>query len=341
MMDRPIRLLLDSASPQFVQRVSELPDAAFFEILSYVGKGVQGMRELIPHADAAYIYQDDLPGEFIRAASSLRFIQKHGLNCKNIDLVAASERGIPVATLPLFRNVAVAEHALALMLACAHKILPGHRAVENAVYLEMGLESIRTTQREYRANWPKIEGVTELMGGSVGIIGLGDIGMEIARRCRAFGMDIFYNQRRRHEAAIEESHEARFMSFENLLETVDYLVLVLPHTPETEGLIGSAELARMKPTATLINVARGGVVDEDALVEALTSGKIAMAGLDVYRDEPLPASSSLSDLPNVVLAPHTGGGSYRSHIVDRPAALSNILRYFQDGQPKGVVNTPK
>lgn len=340
MMDRPIRLLVDSDSPRFVQQVSELPDAAFFEILSYAGEGVQGMRKLIPQADAVYIYQDDLPGDLIRSAPSLRFIQKHGLNCKNIDLAAATERGIPVATLPLFRNIAVAEHALALMLACAHKIIPGHRAVESAAYREMGMEPIRTTQREYRSNWANIQGVTEVIGASVGIIGLGDIGMEIARRCRAFGMEVYYNQRRRHDADVEERHEARFLSFDDLLETVDYLVLILPHTPETEGLIGTAQLARMKPNATLINVARGGVVDEDALVEALTNGKIAMAGLDVFREEPLPFSSPLRGLPNVVLAPHTGGGSYRSRIMDRPAALANILRYFRDERPKGIINNP-
>ena len=339
MMDRPIRLLVDSDAPRFVQQVRELPDAAFFEILSYSGEGLQGMRKLIPQADAVYIYQDELPGELIRSAASLQFIQKHGLNCKNIDLAAATERGIPVATLPLFRNVAVAEHALALMLACAHKIIAGHRAVEGSAYREMGIEPIRTTQREYRANWAKIEGVTEVMGASVGIIGLGDIGMEIARRCRAFGMEVYYNQRQRHDADVEERHEAHFLPFDDLLATVDYLVLILPHTPETEGLIGTPQLARMKSSATLINVARGGVVDEDALVQALTNKKIAMAGLDVFREEPLPASNPLRGLPNVVLAPHTGGGSYRSRTLDRPAALANILRYFQGERPKGIVNS--
>jgi len=94
----------------------------------------------------------------------------------------------------------------------------------------------------------------------------------------------------------------------------------------------------MKPSATLVNVARGGVVDEDALIEALAIGQIAMAGLDVYREEPLPASSALLTLPNVVLSPHTGGGSQRSRALDRPAALANILRFFQGEPPRGVMN---
>lgn len=338
MTDQPIRLLVDSASSRFVDQVSALPEAARFEILSYAGKGESGLRDLVPEADAIYIYQHFLTAEHIRSAPSLRFIQKHGLNCKNIDVAAATERGVPIATLPLLRNAAVAEHALALMLACAHKLLPGQHAVENAVYRGMGIEPIQTTQHGYRANWAQIQGVIELRDSSVGIIGLGDIGMEIAKLSRAFQMKVFYHQRQPHAPDVEQRFEARFLSFSDLLETVDYLVLVLPHTAESDGLIGAAELARMKPTATLINVARGPVVDEDALIDALRTGQIAMAGLDVYREEPLPASSPLIGLPNVVLTPHLGGGSGRSRVVDRPTALANILRFFDGEQPKGIIN---
>lgn len=338
MADRPIRLLLDSARQRFVDQVSELPEAKGFEIVSYVGKGPEGLIEAIREADAVYIYQDPLPRDAIREAPNLRFIQKHGLNCKNIDIAAATERRIPVATVPLLRNVAVAEQAMALMMACAHKIVAGHRAVSEGIYRDMGLEPIRTTQDDYRPNWAKIEGVMELFGASVGIIGLGDIGMEVAKRCRAFGMEILYHQRQRLPADIEAMYDARFMPFDELIEALDYLVLILPHTAETEGMIGAAEFTRMKPSATLINVARGGIVDEDALIAALGSGQIAMAGLDVYRTEPLPASSPLCSMPNVVLAPHTGGGSYRSRVVDRPAALANIKRFFSGEPAHGIIN---
>jgi len=338
MTKQAIRLLVDSGSKRFVEEVTALPDADRFKILSYAGKEEEALRDLIPHAEAVYIYQHFLPEELIYLAPSLRFIQKHGLNCKNIDVAAATKRGIPVATLPLFRNATVAEHALALMLACARKIIPGHRAVQNSIYREMGIDPIRTTQREHRGNWANIEGLTELKDASVGIIGLGDIGVEIAKRCRAFEMKIFYHQRQRHSSDVEDKVGARFLDFGKLLETVDYLVLVLPHTPNSEGLIGAAELRRMKPSATLINVARGAVVDENALSKALANGQIAIAGLDVYREEPLPVSSPLLALPNVVLAPHTGGGSQLSRTLDRPAALANILRFFDNKQPLGVIN---
>jgi phosphoglycerate dehydrogenase-like enzyme len=337
-MDRPIRLLLDSESEPLVHGVSALPNASQFELLSYVGQGTRKLNELIAEADAVYIYKDELSGEAIRSAPGLRFIQKHGLNCKNIDLGAAADRGIPVATLPLFRNVAVAEHAFALMIACAHKIVAGHRAVEKAVYRDMGLSPVRTSQRGISGNWAKVPGMIELMGTSVGIIGLGDIGMEFASRCGAFGMDVFYYQRTRHTPDVEKARGATYLPLHDLLRTVDYLTLILPHTPQTEKMIGAAEFAMMKPTATLINVARGGIVDEPALVDALQRGVIGMAGLDVFHEEPLPATSPLLLMPNVVLTPHLGGGSYRNRQVDYRKGLENIQRFFRGEQPKGVVN---
>jgi phosphogluconate 2-dehydrogenase len=119
---------------------------------------------------------------------------------------------------------------------------------------------------------------------------------------------------------------------------VDYLTLILPHTPQTERMIGAGEFAMMKPTATLINVARGGIVDEPALIDALSRGVIGMAGLDVFHEEPLPASSPLLHMPNVVLTPHIGGGSYRSRQLDYRACLDNIQRFLRGEQPTGVVN---
>lgn len=201
----------------------------------------------------------------------------------------------------------------------------------------MGIVPVRTAQREYKPNWAKIDGVMELMGASVGIVGLGDIGMELAQRCRAFGMKIHYHQRVRHPLAVEQAYQAQYMALAELLGQSDYVVLIVPHTAQTEGMIGAKELARMKPSATLINVARGGVVDEPALVEALANGTIAMAGLDVFLEEPLPADSRLLDMPNVVLTPHLGGGSYRFHATDHQACLQNILRFFRGEPPHGLV----
>jgi phosphoglycerate dehydrogenase-like enzyme len=335
--EKPIRLVVDSGSASFVDGVKAAPGAERFDFITYVGKGEAALADIVADADAIYIYQHALTAPLIESARSLRFIQKHGLNCKNIDLDAARARGVLVATMNLVRNMTVAEQAIALMFACSRKIVLADKAVRDAVYRDSGIEPIRTAQREIRGNWAKIEGLNELAGTSVGIIGLGDIGMEVARRCRALGMTVHYHQRQPHTEAVEKVFEATYLPFETLLETVDYLVLVLPHTPESEGMIDAKALARMKPTATIINVSRGAIIDEDALVDVLTKGKLGMAGLDVFRMEPLPATSPLIGLQNVVLTPHIGGGSRRSKAIDRSAGLANILRFFDTGRPQGMV----
>ena len=332
-MNDKIRLLVaDGASGRFLERVRANPAAAPFEIAAPDSTDEDALLALAPEAEAALCYKAALPAPVIRAAARLRYIQKHGLNCKNIAVDAARERGIPVGTQPLMRNATVAEQALTLMLCCERKAIPGHKAVEAGVYREMGLEPVETSQWNIRPNWPGIEGVAELYGKSAGVIGLGDIGMDIAVRCAAFGMEIFYHQRSRHSREVEEQYRATYLPFDELLARVDYLVLVLPHTEESEGMIGAAQLARMKETAALVNVGRGALVDEAALARALREGEIAMAGLDVYRYEPLPADSPLIGLPNAVLLPHTGGGSNRQWDLDIPASLGKIAAFFGGGE---------
>ncbi|MCY3824355.1 MAG: NAD(P)-binding domain-containing protein [Nitrospinae bacterium] len=328
-MSDKIRLLVtDGASGRFLGRVKANAAAAPFEIIAPEGAEEEALLALAPEAEAVLCYKAALPASVIQAAGKLRYIQKHGLNCKNIAVDAARERGIPVGTQSLMRNATVAEQALVLMLCCERKTILGQKAVEAGVYREMGLEPVATSQWNIRPNWPEIEGIAELFGKSAGIIGLGDIGMDIAKRCLAFDMEIFYYQRTRHLAQVEAEYRAAYLPFDDLLARVDYLVLVLPHTEESEGMIGAEQLARMKKTATLINVGRGALVDEEALARALKEGTIAMAGLDVYRHEPLPADSPLIGLPNAVLLPHTGGGSNRQWDVDIPASLGRIAAFF-------------
>ncbi len=328
-MTEPIRLLVaDDARSRFVFHLREARAEQQFTLMIPDDDAEASRLALAPAADAILCYQAPLSAAVIEAASSLKLIQKHGLNCRNIDTTAAARRNIPVATLPLMRNVTVAEHALALILACARKIVAAHQAVAGAAYRDLGLQPTPTSQGNYRANWAQLGGITELYRSTVGIVGMGDIGMEIARRCRAFGMDIVYTQRTRHDARIEGELGMRYLPLDALLPAADFVVLVVPHTPQTDGLIGEKALSLMKPCATLINVGRGGLIDEAALADALSSGRIAMAGLDVYRTEPLPMDSPLRTLPNVVLTPHIGGGSYRSWEVDIPAALQNIRRFF-------------
>jgi phosphoglycerate dehydrogenase-like enzyme len=336
---KQIRLMVaDGATSNIAVRTRELVQAGPIDLILPDNKSEAVLLKSAPGADAIFCYKAEVTAAIIRAAPALKLIQKHGLNCRNIDIVAATELNVRVATVPLLRNVSVAEHAMALMLACARKVVPGHRAVSGAVYREMGLEPTQTAENNYRANWAAIKGVAEMYEATVGIVGMGDIGMEIAKRCRAFGMNLLYHQRAAHSAAVEAALGIRYVTLDELLSVSDYVVMIVPHTPQTEGMIGAKQLARMKPAATLVNVGRGGLIDEDALIEALQKRPEMSAGLDVYRREPLPSSSPLLALPNVVLLPHTGGGSYRSRDVDVPAALRNIERFFAGERLEGVIN---
>ena len=334
-----IRLLLtDAGSGTFSRRVQGCKSSSKFSLLLPENDAEETLIPLAERADAILCFKANVTRRLIRASQSLRFIQKFGVDCKNIDISAASERDVRVATLPLMRNVTVAEHAMALLLACARKIIPGHLSVVNAAYERLGLTPRVTSQWNHGGNWSGIEGLTELFHKRVGIVGMGDIGIEIAARCRAFRMDILYYQRVRHPAKTETTLGINYAPLHELLSASDYVILVIPQTPATLRLIGAKELALLKPSAILINVARGAVIDEGALTACLKDGRIAMAGLDVFETEPLPSSSPLITLPNVVLLPHTGAGSNRFWGVDIPAALENILRFFRTEKVSGVVN---
>jgi phosphoglycerate dehydrogenase-like enzyme len=325
----PIRLLVTEATTSpFARHVRDWADTSLMELAFPPDSAPESLVKLAPECEALLCYQALVSAALINAAPHLRFIQKHGLNCRNIALDAARERGIPVATQPLIRNITVAEHALGLMLACSRKLITGHQTVTEAGYAAMGLAPMLTSQTHYRANWAGITGMVELYRATAGIVGMGDIGIEIAKRCRVFGMNLVYHQRTRLDHATETDLNLSYAGLDELLATADFVMLALPHTPQTEGLINARTLALMKPTATLINMGRGGLVDEAALAHALQFGQIAMAALDVYQREPLPANSPLLKLPNVVLTPHLGGGSYRSWEMDMPASLANIQNYF-------------
>jgi phosphoglycerate dehydrogenase-like enzyme len=228
---------------------------------------------------------------------------------------------------------------MALMLACARRLLECHRVVAEARYLEHGYVPQSTGQQNvHHGNWIKVAGVADLLEATVGIIALGDIGAEIARRVRPFGPRIFYHQRTRHSEKTEQALGVEYRQLDELIESVDYLILVVPQTPATENLLSRERIARMRPGACVINVGRGGLLDEDALYEALRDNRLAAAGLDVFRWEPLPATSPLLGLPNVVLSPHMAGGSSdRYWQVDVAGALENIRRHLAGEAASGLL----
>lgn len=338
-MSDPIRVLVpDGVNYRFFTKVEAMAEGKPFNIVVPQESTEAGVIAVAGSVDAILAYKAPITRAVLDAARSARMIQKYGLDCKNIDLAAAREKGLPVFTRSLIRNATVADHALALMLACARRLLECHRVVAEARYLENGYVPKPTAQQNvHHGNWIKVEGVTDLLESTVGIVALGDIGVEIARRVRPFGPRICYYQRSRHSEDVEKALDVHYLPLEELIESADYLILVVPLTPETENLLSRERIARMKPGASVINVGRGGLVDEDALYEALREGSLATAGLDVFRWEPLPESSPLRQLPNVVLSPHMAGGSSdRYWQVDVAGALENIRRFFAGENPGGL-----
>ena len=236
--------------------------------------------------------------EIIEAGENLKVIARAGMGLDNIDVGAARERGIKVVNAPEAPSVAVAELVFGLILGWVRHIPEADLSMK-------------------QGKWEKSKLMgSELRGKTLGIVGTGRIGREVAVRAKAFGMNLLAHDIVRNEELVEQTG-ARYVDMETLLRESDFVTLHVPLTGQTERMIGKRELELMKPTAVLINTARGEVVDEQALAEVLRSGRIAGACLDVYTREPL-VDSPLLGLPNVVLTPHLGASTEETQ---REAAL--------------------
>ncbi len=268
---------------------------------------------------------------------ALRLVQQVGRFPTLVDLPACRVRGVPVAIWPLVSRITVAEHAVALMLAIARCLGEGERATRAAAYREKGITPVRTTETVIAWNWMQLP-IIELYGKTLGLVGAGAIALEVAARARAFGVQLAYCTRRRLSAAWERRLGLTCWSLNDLLARGDFVSLHLPFAPETEGLMGRAQFSRMKPGAVFINTARGGLVDEAALCEALQSGRLRGAGLDVYVEEPLPAGHPLLGLPNVFLAPHTGGGEAGGLPADLMRLFAHLREVGEGAPPAAIMN---
>jgi len=262
-------------------------------------------------------------------APELRLIQKHGEDCRNIDLRAAAARGVRVVTLRRWANSSVAEHTFLLLLAVARRLLAAHRAAQ--------APPADAARGASRYNWARLTGLWPLRGATLGIVGLGEIGREVARRARAFEMRVLYTQRRRLGPELERALGAEFRSLPSLLAESDIVSLHLPLTPETHHLLGEREFKQMRRGAVLINTSRGRLVDEAALLAALREGRLAAAGLDVRHDEPPVDAAGFVELETVVLTPHVAGGTGPELLRDTRAVLENIARVRRGGVDNGAV----
>ena len=260
--------------------------------------------------------------EVIEKADNLKIIARAGVGVDNIDLDAATEKGIMVVNSPESTSITVAEHTMGLLLSMARKLTIADKSVKEG-------------------KWEKkrFMGV-ELRNKTLGVIGMGRIGSQVVNRCKAFEMDaVAYDPYLPEEVAKQMGVE--LTDLETVLKKADFITIHVPLTPETKHLISTKEFEIMKDTAFITNCARGGIIDEDALYDALKNDKIGGAALDVYEDEPPAEDSKLFELDNIVLTPHIAASTKEAQ---RDAAIivaDEIIDLFKGGTPKNVLNMPR
>src|SRR5690554_1216766 len=281
------------------------------------------LLEIIPGQDAVItMLANPIDSEVIGAGQKLKVIANYAVGFNNIDLAAATARGIAVVNTPDVLTAASADFAWALLLATARRVVEGDALVRAGRF----------------AGWaPELLLGVEVHSKTLGIVGAGRIGQAVAKRARGFAMRILYHNRTRLPEDVERELGLEYADLDALLKEADFVSLHCPLTPETRHLIGERELGLMKPTAVLINTARGPVVDEGALVQALREGRIYGAGLDVFENEPA-LHPGLAELPNVVLAPHiaSAGRETRLQMVD--LVVSDVLAVLKGQRPRNLVN---
>jgi len=285
----------------------------------------EDLLELVAGADAILtLLHDRVDEELLEAAGAqLRCVANVAVGYDNVDVAAAAARGVVVTNTPGVLDDATADLTLALILAATRRVAEGDRLV--------------------RAGRPWTWGMSFMLGSDLrgkllGIVGLGGIGSKVAERARAFGMEVAYHSRRPAPEDVVAELGAEWMPLERLLAEADVLSLHCPLTPETHHLIGAAEIAAMKPSAVLINAARGPIVDERALAEALAAGRIAAAGLDVYEHEPR-VEPGLLELENVVLVPHLGSATVETRTAMAELAARNAISVLSGQGPLTPVSS--
>ena len=287
----------------------------------------------LPEADAVIVESFTLDRDAVAKLKPTAIVQKFGRLLSNIDSEACRERRIAVLSLPRQGNILVAEQAFALMIALA-KDITRYNGVVTAADLSAAGHPVRSYDRRYTggSNYARIPALRALAGATLGIVGLGEVGREIASRANAFGMSLIYHQRTRLPAPDELTLGARFMPLEGLMANSDYIVVQLPLNESTRGIIGAAALRAVKPGAMLINTARAALVDREALLEALDSGRLAGVGMDVGYSEPWAPDDPLLKYKDgkVIAMPHTAVGDRRNGLADLEGMCRKIWRVIDN-----------
>ena len=265
--------------------------------------------------------------QLLGVCQRVRMVQRMGVGYDNVDTEAAARMGIPVCNLGDVNKDALGEHGLALMLALARRLVANHNL---------------TAAADWSGARALCDEMVELQGKTLGILGFGRSGYELARRARVFGMNILYHSRSQVDARFREAVDAEERSLDDLFAQSDWLSVNVSLNDSTRGLVGERLLGLMKPGAYLINLARGGIVDEQALADALNAGRLAGAGLDAFDPEPIAPDNPLLPAKNAILSSHVAGTTRECTDREVGWALENVHRYLVDGlPPRWIVNGVK
>ncbi|MGG0668887.1 D-glycerate dehydrogenase [Lederbergia citrisecunda] len=281
------------------------------------------LREEIAQVDALWtMLTDAIDRDMLESATHLKVISNLAVGFNNIDLEAAKEKGIIVTNTPDVLTETTADLAVGLLLATARRFNSAEKDLRQGGWLSwtpMGFTGM------------------DIHGTTVGIIGMGRIGEAVARRAKGFNIRVLYHNRNR-KLETEEKYDVEYVELDDLLKQADHVVILVPFTAETKGMIGERELSLMKKTATLISVSRGGIVDEVALYDALKNETIFAAGLDVFETEPIPLRHPLLTLPNVTAVPHIGSASVQTRRTMMKLNVEAITDVLEGREPKNQVN---
>ena len=307
--------------PDVIERLQQ-----YFQVDANPGEPLSAdefARRLSP-CDGALVAGDAVTAKALQGAPNLKVVSNMAVGYNNFDIPAFNAQGVLGTNTPDVLNETTADFGWALMMAAARRI------AESEHFLRAG----KWGTWSYDAFLG-----SDVFGATLGVIGMGRIGQALARRARGFNMRVIYHNRSRVAPEIEAELNAEYVSKAELLKRADHVVLVLPYTPDNHHAIGAAELAAMKPTATLTNIARGGIVDDAALVEALRNKTIAAAGLDVFEGEPDFNRDFLS-VPNVVLTPHIASATESTRRAMADLAADNLIAALGEGPRAGNPPNP-
>ena len=321
-MTKPKILIARAIFPAVIDRLKQ-----HFEVESNQLDDVPSKAQLIEKLRGKYgvltTGGERVDAEVLAACPDLKICANMAVGYNNFDVPAMTAAGVQATNAPDVLTETTADFGFALLMATARRI------TESEHYLRAG-------------QWKKwsydMFAGSDIHGSTLGILGMGRIGQGIAKRgAHGFGMKVIYHNRSQLSSDLEAQSKARYVSKTELLQTADHVVLVVPYSPESHHTIGAAELALMKPTATLVNIARGGIVDDAALAVALREKRIAAAGLDVFEGEPA-VHPELLTVPNVVLTPHIASATLPTRLAMANLAADNLIAFFTSNKPLTPIN---